>query len=314
MNKVLKSAIYTDLLFLEHDTGEFHPESPKRLEFIYNKIQKKSYYNKLIHLPQRIASKEEIQLVHEKSYINKLETFCNSNQKFLDADTTISHKSFLAASVAVGAGLQAADQILNGEINKALLLLRPPGHHSLKDKAMGFCLLNNIAITAKYFISKGIQRIAIVDWDVHHGNGTESFFYNSKKVFFSSLHQYPFYPGTGDENDIGEGEGVGYNLNIPMSRFSGDNDYLNAFEKILIPKLENFNPEIILISAGFDAHREDPLAQINLETSSFEWMTQKIIEVMDNQNSKGIISFLEGGYNLQALADSVEVHAASLLL
>ncbi|MCE9599851.1 MAG: histone deacetylase, partial [Spirochaetia bacterium] len=214
---------------------------------------------------------------------------------------------------AAGAGIAAADAIRAGNLDRALLLVRPPGHHSLHDRAMGFCLFNNVAICARHLQSIGFAKIAIVDWDVHHGNGTQDAFYNDPSVYFISLHQYPFYPGSGSAAERGQGNGHGFTLNIPMAAGRGDTEYKRAFKEQITPELDRFEPDFILISAGFDAHRDDPLAQMSLTAASYEWMSRELLEVAGRHCNGNIISFLEGGYDLEALADSVEAHAQTLL-
>lgn len=306
-------AFFTDDLFLKHDTGPGHPESPDRLTSVQDLLYKQSYFNQLEMLFVRPATVEEIALNHDKKYIQHVEIFCKDGGRSLDADTIVSGSSYQAAALAVGAGLAAADALLDKKYKRSLLLLRPPGHHSLQDRSMGFCLFNNVAICARYFLSKGMQRVAIVDWDVHHGNGTEASFYDQDNVLFISTHQYPYYPGTGAADDTGVGAGRGFTLNLPMAAGSGDAELNKAFEEQLIPGLKEFQPEVVLISAGFDAHRADPLAMLNLSTEFFAQATRRLTEVADEFANGRVISFLEGGYNLKALAESVEAHAAALL-
>ncbi len=308
-----KTGFFTDDLFLQHDTGAGHPECAARLAAIRNRLEKTAFFGQFAALGARTASVDEIGLVHEREYVRAVDAFCRRNGRQLDADTVVSAQSYQAAALAAGAGLEAADRILTGEIDRALLLLRPPGHHSLPGRAMGFCLFNNIAVTARYLRSQGVERVAILDWDVHHGNGTEATFYDDPAVFFISLHQYPFYPGTGAAADRGVGPGDGFTLNVPMPRGSDDADYRAAFANTVRPALETFRPEFILISAGFDAHKRDPLAGLALETSSYEWMTRELLDIAGAHSKGRVISFLEGGYDLDALAESVEAHAAALL-
>lgn len=297
--------------FLDHETGH-HPENFQRLVSILKKIQSTSYFSKLIQPEIREASEAEIETIHSNAYIKDFQKRVKQGAGFFDGDTPYSPGSYKAAALASGSGIVLADTILNGEANNGIALVRPPGHHAEKYHAMGFCMFNNIAITAKYLQSKGIQKIFILDWDVHHGNGTENSFYSDDTVFFASTHQYPFYPGSGAENDKGSGKGVGYNLNIPLGRGSSNEDYLNAFQEKIVPAIDKFQPEFILISAGFDAHKDDPLGGMNLTTSVFERFTD-IIRKKAEEHCKGrLISFLEGGYNLSALADSVEAHIAAL--
>lgn len=308
----MTAGLFTDDLFLEHDTGRTHPEHANRLLAIRERLEK-TIAGKFLKLNRRPALPADIELVHDGRYVQNLQAFCQRKGGYLDGDTPVSEKSYDAAMLAAGAGLEAADRIKTGDISRALLLVRPPGHHSLQDRAMGFCLFNNIAICARYLQSIGFQRPAIVDWDVHHGNGTQDAFYADPSVFFASLHQFPFYPGTGAATETGSGAGKGTTLNVPLSAGGGEEKYRIAFAEQIIPALETFAPDVILISAGFDAHRDDPLAGMQLTAASYEWMTRELSAFADRQCSGRMISFLEGGYNLRALADSVEAHAAALL-
>ncbi len=309
----MEPMICIDPIFKEHKTGFFHPEVPERLDAIQKELESKGILNQFKSLKQRFATKEELELVHNRYYIDYVENLCNYGGGYLDGDTPVSKESFKAALLAAGSGIQAIEEILQQTTRRVLLLLRPPGHHSLKSKGMGFCIFNNIAISAKYALKKGFKKIAIIDWDVHHGNGTQEIFYSDKNVLFISIHQYPFYPGTGSMDEIGEGDGLGYTLNIPMQRGSDDSDYKKAFENLILPKLEQFEPEIILLSSGFDAHKNDPLGGMELTTNAYEWMTHKIVSFAEQCSKGRIISFLEGGYSLPDLAESVRVHSEVLI-
>ncbi|MCB1169435.1 MAG: histone deacetylase [Leptospiraceae bacterium] len=289
-----------------------HPESSRRLEAIIKRMEGTGSLSRFASLEPRYASREEISLVHGSDYVDVVELYARSERP-LDGDTVTSKDSFDAATMAAGAGLAAADAVHADEVKRALLLVRPPGHHSLPRRAMGFCLFNNVAITARYLQSLGYKRPAILDWDVHHGNGTQDMFYNDPSVLFISLHQFPFYPGTGAAVEQGSGEGKGFTLNLPMSAGSVEPDYREAFEGPIREKLESFEPDILLISAGFDAHEKDPLASVELQTRSFEWMSHWALDFANQSCDGKIISFLEGGYHLEALAESVEVHATTLL-
>jgi len=307
----MKTGLAYSEVFLEHDTGLGHPENKNRLIAILNKLKQKSYFSELINVPFEKASQEIISKVHTKEYINSIINL-DGKKGYLDGDTPYSPKSCESAFYACGAGLSLAEKILSGKIENGLALVRPPGHHAEEEHAMGFCLFNNIAVTARYLQSKGVKKIFIIDWDVHHGNGTQNTFYEDPNVFFCSLHQFPFYPGSGSSLEIGTGEGKGFTLNIPLARGSGFAEYKQAFQEKIIPALEKFVPEFILISAGFDAHKRDPLAGMELPTQAYEEFT-KILTAKAKELCGGkILSFLEGGYDLQALADSVEAHLAVL--
>lgn len=294
--------------FLEHETG-LHPEKKERLIAIHNRLVKTSYFSQLQRPDIRPATLEEISSIHNASYVNSLQVLCEHNGSgFIDADTPYSQGTYKAASLAAGAGLALADSVWNGKATNGLALVRPPGHHAVQENAMGFCFFNSIAICARHLKKLGAKKILILDWDVHHGNGTESSFYEDDSVFFISLHQFPFYPGTGRASDRGRGRGLGFTLNCPLPRGSKESDYKSEFNNKIFPAIDQFSPEIILISAGFDAHIEDPLGGIDLTTASFENFTKWIKKKAEDHCGGKIISFLEGGYDLKALSESVEAH------
>ncbi len=308
----MKTGLATSEFFLKHETGSSHPECKERLSSILEKINVQSYFKELNLIEPRVATREEISLNHNKSYITEFEKKVNSGSGYFDMDTPYSKDSFLAASKAVGAGLDIADKILTSELKNGLALVRPPGHHAVKEHAMGFCMFNNIAITAKYLQQNGVKKILIYDFDVHHGNGTEESFYDEENIFFISTHQFPFYPGTGKSTDIGGGPGKGFTKNIPLASSTNDTKFIETIKEEIIPIIDNFQPEFILLSSGFDAHKLDPLGGLEISTKGFE----KITEILKNKAEeicKGrMISFLEGGYHLEALAESVETHLSVL--
>lgn len=308
-----RTALYTDDLFLEHRTGSGHPETHHRLISIRNRLEQQDYYGRFRSLEAHPASEDDLLRVHTREHIDRIQSISEQGGGHLDGDTPASPRSYDAALLAAGAGTAAGDAVISGEIDRAVLLVRPPGHHALQKRAMGFCLFNNIAICARHLQSRGTERIAILDWDVHHGNGTEATFYEDAGVLFVSLHQYPFYPGTGAASDTGRGAGAGTTLNLPMVSGSDDGDYRRAFQERVLPALEKFQPQTLLISAGFDGHFRDPLGGLNLSTEIFEWMTRQARDFAAAHCRDRIISFLEGGYDLEALADSVEAHAAAML-
>lgn len=310
---MMHTALFYHPIYLQHDTGPNHPERPSRLTAILRRLEKTKLIDKLILIEPEQASVEDIALVHTKDYIRSIEEFCKTAPHNLDPDTVISKDSFQAALFAAGAVEKAVDLILKGEITNAFCLVRPPGHHARLAQAMGFCIFNNVAIGAKYIQKKyGITRVLIIDWDVHHGNGTEEIFYEDDTVLYISLHQYPHYPGTGSSSDIGRGKGRGFNLNIPMEAGSGDNEYIKAFEEIIVPRARDFKPEFILISAGFDGHRDDPLSATNLTESGYRAMTDITCEIATSYANNRLVSVLEGGYNLVSLPMSVEQHLLAL--
>ncbi|TGL45306.1 histone deacetylase [Leptospira wolffii] len=296
--------------FLKHDTGSFHPESPKRLEAIMNKLASTNYFKNLkAVLPEKLPV-ELIEPAHNSEHVLRFRSIQGKRGGF-DADTPFSESTFDAALLASGSGVSLAKKLLTGELDSGIALVRPPGHHAETGRAMGFCLLNNIAITAHYLLSQGAERIYILDWDVHHGNGTQEIFYDSDRVFFTSLHQYPFYPGSGSQFETGEGKGKGTTLNFPLPSGSGDSQYLDIFREKITPSLLEFSPDYILISAGFDAHKRDPLGGMNLSTDAFAEFTRIVCNISQESKAK-ILSFLEGGYDLEALAESVEAHISVL--
>jgi acetoin utilization deacetylase AcuC-like enzyme len=307
----MNTGICTGDIFLQHDTGSGHPESKERLVSILGLLNSKTYYKNIKEYIPTPAPDTFLEQVHSKEHITRIRSL-SGKKGYLDGDTPYSEKSSEAAFMSAGSGIVLADKILEGSIKNGMAIVRPPGHHAEKDSPMGFCLFNNIAITAKYLQSKGVQKIVILDWDVHHGNGTEEIFYQDDSVLFISTHQYPFYPGTGSAENTGLGKGKGYTLNIPFARGSGDAQYKTAFRENIIPRIDKFQPEFILISAGFDAHKNDPLAGIELHTSAFEDFTRMIKKSAEDFCEGKIISFLEGGYDLHALAESVEAHVAVL--
>ena len=265
----------------------------------------------------KAARIEDITLVHSKDYVLSIKDACSRlrlNNIALDPDTIISRDSFEAALFAAGAVIEGIDLICDGEIDNAFCMVRPPGHHARPSQAMGFCIFNNIAVGARYIQKKyRLERILIVDWDVHHGNGTEEIFYQDPSVFYISLHQYPHYPGTGSGQSRGAGKGKGFNLNIPMQAPSGDAEYIKVFQEIIVPVLKDFKPEFILISAGFDGHKDDPLSSLTLTEHGYYEMTKIIKEAAALYSKNRIVSILEGGYNLTSLANSVHSHLKSLI-
>ena len=307
-----KTGYISDPFYLKHK-NEPHPENPGRLNAIQKNIESSKYYNNLTLIQPRKATVEDIAKVHGTGYIRSVEDSCRNGVRNLDADTVISSDSYQAALLSAGAGLEALDKILEGTVGNAFCAVRPPGHHAEQNKAMGFCLFNNVGVIARYAQDvKKLEKVFIFDWDVHHGNGTQHSFYKDSSVYYSSIHQYPFYPGTGGVDETGTGDGLGSNLNLPMRAYSCDTDYINAIEHKLIPVIQKFNPDLIIISAGFDAHENDPLAQINLSTECYGKMTQKLMEVANDVCDGRILSMLEGGYDYSALADSVQLHVETL--
>jgi acetoin utilization deacetylase AcuC-like enzyme len=301
--------------FLQHDTGPGHPESPERLIAIVSHLQQTKLWQKLQHLIIDEAQEEWITKVHTPEHLKYLRQACKQGLQTVDqGDTRISEDSYNVALMAVGGVLTATDSVMSGILKNAFCSVRPPGHHAERDKPMGFCLLNNVAIAARYVQQKyGAQRVAIIDWDVHHGNGTQNIFYDDNSVLYISLHQFPFYPGTGSRGEQGIGKGLGFTINIPLMAGSGEKAFMEAFSEEVLPSLDNFLPDIIFISAGFDAHKDDPLANLNLTDNSFKILTSTLTDKAEKICNGRIVSVLEGGYNLRALPFSVEAHLLALI-
>lgn len=301
--------------YLKHDTGIGHPERQQRLETLVQHLLNTPLWNKMSHLRPSAAPLEWIHNVHPERYTSMIRTRCLSGEEVLDAgDTHACRDSYDVALLAAGGVLQGVDEVMSGNLKRVFCAVRPPGHHAETSTVMGFCIFNNIAIGARYALQKyGVGRVAILDWDVHHGNGTQEIFYEDDTVLYISLHQYPFYPGTGAAGERGAGKGEGFTLNCPMSGGSAEKEYLEAFRGQILAALHAFKPELLMISAGFDAHKDDPLANIRLTEESFAIMTDLMMEISSQYCNGRIVSVLEGGYNLQALANSVEAHLGKLV-
>ncbi len=271
-----------------------------------SEIEKSGLKSQLETKSPRDALREEIKLVHTTSYIDLVKRVAESGGGHLDMDTALSRSSYDAALRAAGALLESVDRILSGDIGRAFCLVRPPGHHALPSRGMGFCLFNNVAIAAKYAVSKkGLERVMIIDWDAHHGNGTQDIFYEDPSVLYVSLHQYPHYPGTGWVDEIGSGQARGTTINFPFPPGTGEDVYLKAFEEVIIPVGKQFNPDFVMISAGYDGHALDLLCSMGLVDSSYRKMTDMIVEMANECCGGKILVTLEGGYNLEAQARSI---------
>ena len=303
-----------DAKFTEHDTGAGHPEKPERVLATMAHLENLPWTKQLLKVSPRPADPQWIETIHSYAYMRRAAAACSNGLAYLDSmDVAISSRSYDVALLAAGAALVLADSMMAGDIQNGFALVRPPGHHAEIDSALGFCLFNNVAILARYLQKHyGLDKIAIVDWDVHHGNGTQHAFESDPSVLYISTHQYPFYPGTGAASEQGEGKGRGSVINCPMPAGATDSDYERAFSERIIPALDHFAPEAILISAGFDAHAEDPLAEIQLSTDAFTWMSRRVLEVADRHAGGRIISLLEGGYNLSRIGECVAAHLNEL--
>lgn len=309
----MSTGIIWDALFLEHKTGPGHPECPARLEAIWDRLRSSQVGAQVEHLKPRQATHDEVALIHSLDYVRAIESTAGHTTQ-LDPDTVASPRSYEAALLAVGGLLQAVDAVVTGPLSNAFALVRPPGHHAEREQAMGFCLFNNIAIAAEYARKHhGAQRVFIMDYDVHHGNGTQWAFYDRPDIFYCSTHRYPFYPGTGAEQDVGTGKGRDYTRNIPMRGGEGDLEYDSCFEKIVLPLAKSYDPDLILLSAGYDAHQRDPLGGMNVSAEGFGRMTAGLLQVAQEVCGGKLVAVLEGGYDLQGLADSVDATLDAML-
>ena len=306
----MKTCIVTTDTYQNHDTGIGHPERIDRVKFV-NEGLKKIQSKELIWLKPKTFDHKYLTLAHTSDYLKTLEqSFPKEGNYFLDGDTLVCPGSKGAALDAVGSVLLAIDGVMNKDYVNAFCSIRPPGHHAESKKAMGFCIYNNVAIGAHYLLDRyKLHKVAIIDFDVHHGNGTQEIFYDNKQVLYISSHQYPFYPGTGSTNETGNYNNI---LNIPLDAGTSGNVFLNAYETIF-QKIKLFKPEFILLSSGFDAHIDDPLAQVNLQSKDFSELTDRLIKVAKEVCDNKIVSVLEGGYDLMALQESTSLHVQSLL-
>ncbi len=311
----MKTALIHHPIYQKHDTGIGHPETPKRYEVVMNALEgDKKFWESLTVIEAEKVSRGIIQACHTKQHFDRVEKAFEAGETYLDADTIISMHSFDAAIYAAGGACRAVDAVMNGESQNAFLAARPPGHHATGEHAMGFCLFNNVAVAARYAQNKykEIERVAIVDWDVHHGNGTQGIFFDDPSVFFFSMHQYPWYPGTGSRGEIGYGRGKGFTLNAPVKAQTSAKEQKRMFEDSINDIRKNFKPDLIMISAGFDAHESDPLGQLKLEDEDFVSMTETMKQWADEAYAGKIVSCLEGGYNLETLGETVKSHVAEL--
>ncbi len=309
----LDTGIVKDIRFFNHNPGDYHPESPARLEAIYRRLEMSDIGGVYQEIEPYYASKEEIALIHTPDFINRIEA-TQGQEVMLDPDTFTSTLSYETACLAVGGGIKLIKAIFEGQINNGFALIRPPGHHAERDKAMGFCLFNNIAISAAYALKCGLaRRILIVDWDVHHGNGTQHAFYDTDEVLYFSIHQYPHYPMTGKVDEVGIGKGRGVTVNVPLSSGYGDKDYLYILLNLLCPIARRYRPDIILVSAGFDPYEEDPLGGMQVSIYGFAAMSYVLRNLARELGHNRLALFLEGGYHLEGMAKSVEAIIKILL-
>lgn len=293
--------VASDPVFAGHDTGRGHPERAARLDAVDAGIAAASLREAVVPLAPRDAGRDELLRVHTAAYVDALEQRCGQGPGFLDADTRVSAGSWAAARAAAGTGLAAVDALRGGRADAAFLALRPPGHHARPDQAMGFCLLNNVAVTAAALAADG-ERVLVVDYDAHHGNGTQEVFYDDPRVLYVSFHEWPLYPGTGRPDETGHGAGEGSTCNLPLPAGATGDVYRRALDEVVAPIVDRFDPTWVLLSAGFDAHRADPLTGLGLTAGDFGAITDVVVR---GAAPGRVIAFLEGGYDLAALRDSV---------
>jgi len=311
----MKTALVHHPIYQKHDTGPGHPETPMRYETVMKALRgDNKLWKDLNEITPDKASKGLIQAAHTPQHFKRVEHAFEEGMDRLDADTVISIQSFDASLFAAGGGIAGVDAVMRGEAKNAFVAVRPPGHHATAENAMGFCLFNNVAVAAKYAQNnyKEVERVAIVDWDVHHGNGTQGIFYDDPTVYFFSMHQYPWYPGSGSRGETGFGRGLGVTMNVPVRASTAAKEQKRMFESALEDIAKNFRPDLIMISAGFDAHLTDPLGQLELEDPDYISMTRTVKAWADETCEGRIVSCLEGGYNLETLGETVRSHVAEL--
>lgn len=309
--------LYYDKRFLDHDTGKGHPERFDRLRAVVKHLQDKGVWDRLKHPAFEPAERKAIERVHKPEYIDRLEKACKDGKAFIDvADSAISEESAAIAYLMAGAALDAVDQVAVGKLDRAFVLGRPPGHHAERDRSMGFCLFSNIAVAAEHWIAKHkAQRVAILDFDVHHGNGTQHHFEERAEVLFISIHQHPMtcYPGTGYAEETGKAKGKGATLNVPLMPGGGDDIYAEVMADSVMPALKIFKADALLVSAGFDAASADPLAQMDVTTKGFAMIGKHLRDYADDALDGRYVTLLEGGYNLGALSEGVEAYLQAML-
>ena len=309
----MKVGLIYDPIYLKHDTGA-HVENSSRLVETVALLEKSKLMGKLVTIVPRAATLEEVSLSHTPGHISRVQSCSARGGGWLDGDTYASPASYDVALYAVGGALQGVDAVMAGEVNHAFALVRPPGHHATSDEAMGFCLFNNIAVAAEYAKRNyNLERVLIVDFDVHHGNGTQDIFYSDPKVLYFSTHQYPWYPGSGSIYEDGAGEGKGFTVNVPLPAYCGDNELLRAYKEILVPVAKRFQPQLILVSAGYDPHWADQLSLMQLTVAGFAGIVNIIKELADELCQGKLLLSLEGGYHLEALSHSIKATLEILL-
>jgi acetoin utilization deacetylase AcuC-like enzyme len=304
-------ALITHLACLEHDPGPWHPECPDRLRAVLRALEAEEFLP-LLREQAPLATVEQLCRVHPENYVDTILAIRPEagDSVAIDGDTVMSHGSAEAALRAAGGAIHAVDAVVDGWARRAFAAVRPPGHHAERRTAMGFCLFSNAAVAARHAQARGLGRVAVVDFDVHHGNGTQDIFYDDANLFYGSSHQFPCYPGTGAVSERGAADNV---VNVPLAPGTGSKEFRAAWTNVLLPALNRFAPDLVIVSAGFDAHKADPLAQLRLETADFAWITEHLLETAGRHSDGRMVSVLEGGYDLDALAASAAVHVRALL-
>ena len=302
-----KTGIVKDSRYLRHASGVSQPESSERLASVYEMLDNPHMSWKYVEIEPRMASHDEIAYVHTPSYINEIAGTARQSCVFLDPDTIASADTYETAKLAVGGLCNAIDAVMNREVDNAFAFVRPPGHHADAGNSAGFCIFNNVAIGARHaMIKHGLKKILIVDWDLHHGNGTQNIFYSDRRVLYFSTHQYPYYPGTGSLHEIGKGQALGYTVNVPLKHGADNGTFVSAFRKILEPIALKFEPELILVSAGFDTYYQDPLGSMRVRPEGFAAMARVLLNIADQCCSGRVVAVLEGGYHVVGLARSAK--------
>ncbi len=300
-----KTGIVRDVRYLDHQANTYHPESHHRLEVIHQMLQEPGMKGKFVEIQPRLAAPEELGLIHTPRYLQLVAATAGRDYAMLDPDTYACPKSYETARLAAGGVLAAVDQVMSGAVDHAFAFIRPPGHHAESSRAMGFCLFNNVAVAAAYALQKHkIQRVLVIDWDLHHGNGTQHSFYERSEVLYFSTHQFPYYPGTGAVNEVGNGSGKGFTVNVPLAPGPGDAEFMNIFEEILEPISLEYKPELVLVSAGFDIYYQDPLGGMQVTPAGFANLAKIILEFGGKSSQGKVVFLLEGGYHLEGLRDS----------
>jgi acetoin utilization deacetylase AcuC-like enzyme len=309
------TGLILDERVMRHDTGPGHPETAERFASIRRFLQAEGLVEQARIVKPREATHEELRLVHSDEYLHQVEEDLQMNHHELSTgDTVISPASGLVARLAAGGILNAVDHVMTGDLRRVFCVVRPPGHHATPNRGMGFCIYNNIALAAAYARQKhGLERVAIFDWDVHHGNGTQDAFYDEPAVFFSSMHQFPWYPGSGAADETGSGPGEGYTLNLPMPANSSGQEILSEIQTKLLPRLEEFAPQLVLVSAGFDSRLGDPLGHLKLTDDDFATLTRWMRDVARKYAQGRVLSVLEGGYDLEGLGKAAQAHFRAML-